>query len=255
MNGPRNFARMETVLALALFGSMIGYLEPAYCEGQRIIDRGTLSDATTPTWVPAGHLNTARHSHTATLLPNGKVLVTGGANTSTILNSAELYDPATGTWSVTGSLNTARIYHTATLLQSGKVLVAGGGVAPSLPNTAEVYDPATGTWSVTGSLAAAHTGHAATLLPNGKVLIVGGTVDFSMLNNAELYDPAIGTWVRPVARRRPAMGIQRRYFQTGVFWSLAESLPLTILMASFPRRATPSCMNRFLALGRKSAPP
>ncbi len=195
MTGPRDLARMKTVLALALFGAMIGYLEPAYCEGQRFIDRGTLSQATAPTWVPTGNLNTPRNSHTATLLTNGKVLVVGGRdNDNHTLDSAELYDPATGTWSVTGALNMARISHTATLLQSGKVLVAGGGVPPGLPNTAEVYDPASGTWSVTGSLAAAHAGHAATLLPNGNVLIVGGRNDFSMLNNAELYDPIAGTW-------------------------------------------------------------
>ena len=66
--------------------------------------------------------------HTATLLPNGKVLVAAGADDSgaVVLSSAELYDPATGSWSSTGSLGTARFRHTATLLPSGKVLVAGG---------------------------------------------------------------------------------------------------------------------------------
>jgi len=54
-----------------------------------------------------GSLNAARYLHTATLLPNGKVLVAGGIN-GNILTSAELYDPASGTWSATGSLNTAR---------------------------------------------------------------------------------------------------------------------------------------------------
>ena len=64
--------------------------------------------------------------HTATLLPNGKVLVAGGSNGGGSLSSAELYDPASGSWSTTGSLATARDYHTATLLPNGKVLVAGG---------------------------------------------------------------------------------------------------------------------------------
>src|SRR6266480_6569817 len=72
-----------------------------------------------------GSLNTARYVHTATLLPNGKVLVAGGDNGSA-LSSAELYDPVSGTWTATGSLGTARKNHTATLLASGKVLVAGG---------------------------------------------------------------------------------------------------------------------------------
>ena len=64
--------------------------------------------------------------HTATLLPNGKVLVAGGSIAAAALSSAELYDPASGTWTATGSLGTARDSHTATLLPNGKVLVAGG---------------------------------------------------------------------------------------------------------------------------------
>ena len=67
-----------------------------------------------------------RSAHTATLLPNGKVLVAGGFNDGGYLSSAELYDPASGTWSATGSLTAARLRHTATLLPNGKVLVAAG---------------------------------------------------------------------------------------------------------------------------------
>ena len=100
-------------------------------------------------WSPTGSLTTARYYHTATLLPNGKVLVAGGYHGTSDgpLASAELYDPATGTWSATGSLGTARIYHTATLLPNGKVLVAGGVASSGSLASAELYDPATGTWS------------------------------------------------------------------------------------------------------------
>src|SRR5438874_8736074 len=71
-------------------------------------------------WRGTGSLNTARFSHTATLLQNGMVLVAGGLdNHRTILSSVELYDPASQTWSVTGSLNTPREVHTATLLPNG----------------------------------------------------------------------------------------------------------------------------------------
>src|SRR5713101_3461485 len=125
-------------------------------------------------WSVTGSLNTARDSHTATLLNSGKVLVAGGYNGG-YLTSAELYDPVAGTWTATGSLNTARTNHTATLLNSGKVLVAGGYNSTSGSLTsAELYDPAAGTWTATGSLNNGRYAHTATLLSNGKVLVAGG---------------------------------------------------------------------------------
>ena len=109
------------------------------------------------TWTGTGRLGTARYWHTATLLPNGKVLVAGGTDDTnypptTYLSSAELYDPGSGTWTATGSLLTARQLHTATLLPSGKVLVAGGHGSDGDLSSADPYDPASGTWTATGSL-------------------------------------------------------------------------------------------------------
>src|SRR5689334_5380210 len=163
------------------------------------LNSSELYDPATRTWSVTGSLNAPRYLHTATLLPNGKVLIAGGITNTTppdfgITASAELYDPVTGTWSVTGRLNRGRFWHTATLLQNGKVLVAAGGGGDS---SAELYDPATGNWSITGGLVMARYGQTATLLQNGKVLIVGGSDDgdlASTLASAELYDPAIGTW-------------------------------------------------------------
>ena len=140
-------------------------------------------------WSYTGNLNTARGHHTATLFPDGKVLVAGGSsNSNDGLNSAEVYDPATETWSYTGNLNAAGD-STATLLTNGKILVAGGG---SNGNSAELYDPGTGTWRSTGNLNTPRGGHTATLLPNGKVLVVGSPG--YGVNSAELYDPATETW-------------------------------------------------------------
>jgi hypothetical protein len=105
----------------------------------------TGDDPASGTWTVTGSLNTARDAHTATLLPNGMVLVAGGIDSLNPLNSAELYDPASGTWTVTGSLNTARDLHTATLLSNGMVLVAGGADSDSNAlDSAELYDPASG---------------------------------------------------------------------------------------------------------------
>jgi Galactose oxidase, central domain len=144
-------------------------------------------DPVSGTWTNTGSLHTARYYHTATLLPNGMVLVAAGSNS----RSAELYDPASGTWAPTGNLNTARLLHTATLLPNGMVLVAGGQGAPA---SAELYDPASGTWTITGSLTDRRYSHAATLLPDGMVLVAGGVVPGSniVLASAELYTSAPG---------------------------------------------------------------
>ena len=71
-------------------------------------------------------MNYGRYLHTASVLTNGKVLVTGGYNGVSYLPSAELYDPSTGLWNITGNMNNTRTYHTASVLTNGKVLVAGG---------------------------------------------------------------------------------------------------------------------------------
>jgi hypothetical protein len=158
----------------------------------------------------------ARGFHTATLLPDGKVLMAGGAfrTNPTVpipcfggMPSTELYDPVSGSFTAARNMDQPRYNHTATLLLTGQVLVTGGiGVITSLPdcddggnppvwNSAELYDPSNGSFATTGSMIAAREAHTASLLAGGKVLIAGGTNEnFVGTKAAEIYDPHTGVF-------------------------------------------------------------
>ena len=150
------------------------------------VSSGELYDPATGTWTTTSALSTGRAYHTATLLPDGRVLVAGGGNASIKFSSAEVFDPATGTWTPTGALGTARSVHEAALLPNGKVLVAGGTAnGSSYFSSAEVFDPASGTWTATGALNFARGFYTATVLSNGKVLVAGGYNGYA-LSSAEV---------------------------------------------------------------------
>jgi hypothetical protein len=165
----------------------------------------TPDEHTAPAWAATGGMIEARAGQTATLLPDGTVLVAGGSSIissiGSLLASAELYDPSSGSWTATRSMIEARAGHTATLLPDGRVLVAGGGIISSIGSllaSAELYDPSSGSWTATGSMIEAPYGHTATLLPNGAVLAAGGCCDDPstghQLAPTELYDPESGSW-------------------------------------------------------------
>jgi hypothetical protein len=177
------------------------------------------------------HMTSARQDHTATLLPDGKVLLAGGRKDDlTVVATAELFDPATSTsTAVSMPMVTPRVFHTATLLRDGKVLLIGGdgGVNGPPLNTAELYDPAAGTFTATGSMITTRRFHTATLLPDGMVLVVGGAGDTKYQQMIEVYDPATGTFSavnaaipalakqgHPAAERQSARG--RRLRRVGI---------------------------------------
>jgi WD40 repeat protein len=148
---------------------------------------------------PSDTMTQSREYQSATLLNDGRVLITGGffeSDTSfSALSSAEIF--ASGTFTQSADLGVARAAHTATLLPDGKVLLAGGaGQATGALNTTELWDPSTGLFTSAGLMADERTRHTATFLPSiGKVLIVGGyDSSYNPLKSAELYDPSTASF-------------------------------------------------------------
>ncbi|XYI01869.1 kelch repeat-containing protein [Sorangium sp. So ce1128] len=164
---------------------------------RRSLKTAELFEPGSGTWQPASPMNAARHSHTATLLQNGRVLVAGGRDhqENQLLDSAELFDPASDRWLLVGSMLDRRQMHTATLLPNGQVLVAGGYGPDGMLDGAEVFDPASERWLRLGPMSAARAQHTATMLQDGRVLVAGGFDSASALNSAEVFVPDSGRWL------------------------------------------------------------
>lgn len=144
------------------------------------------------------NMNIPRAKHTATLLPEGRVLIVGGMQKEgDILSSVETFDPEFNRFLPTGSMISERYGHTATLLRNNQILIAGGADSNgnSLSST-EIYNPATGAFAAAENLNFARANHQAILLDDGKILITGGVdSNHSALSSAEVYDPEKGAFL------------------------------------------------------------
>lgn len=144
-------------------------------------------------------MSVPRADHTATLLPDGNVLIAGGVSGTLFpaLSSAEEYNPFFGTFGPTFSAMTVgRRLQTATPLNNGQVLIAGGWNDAGALNEAELYDPTSLKFTPTASMVNVRGLAAAAQLVNGLVLVAGGKApSTASISSAELYDYAPGTYL------------------------------------------------------------
>jgi len=177
------------ITALASFGSDWLMRSPSIPDLLQQPRRGTL--------VSTEDMRVARAGHTATALPDGRVLVAGGFKEKGSASGAEVYQPDSGKFAPLPPMITPRHSHTATLLRDGRVLIVGGyGEGSGRLADVELFDPANNSFTRTGSLLAARAGHVAVLLTNGRVLVAGGVgPGWTFLASAEVYDPVAGRFL------------------------------------------------------------
>jgi RHS repeat-associated protein len=176
-----------------------------------------LLDVTTGRRTAIASLHHARSGHTATVLPDGAVLILGGTTSDgSVVTAAELFDPATRQFqNLAGLEPLARAGHTATLLSDGRLLIVGGRAGGRPLSSVVLWNAITRVIDESDAgLENARAGHLAVLLPNGSVLISGGRDGAGdIVKRAQVFDPQRSRFVRFDERQRnllPAAPLEAR---------------------------------------------
>lgn len=173
--GEMSTARINCSITLLLNGKVLvtgGY--NGYDKDSIQLNSAEIYNPATNSWASAGNMNAARSNHTAILLPNGKVLVSGGTY------SSELYDPESNTWTLMDNASTC--VGNGILLQNGKVLIFTG-------TQSQLYDPISNKCTTPVKRNENGGSNFIVMLKDGRVLAIG---DCS--TSTEIYDPVSNTW-------------------------------------------------------------
>lgn len=157
-------------------------------------------------WTNEGNMSYAEYGQEGVLLPDGKVFVAGGINSSDRGTSQTMLftDGTPGSWASRANMSTDRklgfMLQPVTISGGGSRVLAAGGASDAcscIRNTAELYNESTNTWTNTPNMNAARIKYASSILSDGRVLVTGGdssTGDTSSLASTEIYDPVANTW-------------------------------------------------------------
>jgi Galactose oxidase, central domain len=218
---PRDYGRVMGRTAASIVVCVITLIGMTGCAGNDRVagPPSATSVLSQPATVSSGVAETLRLAqpravHRATLLNDGRVLITGGCTEPGCGGfdsgrASEFFDPAKRRFEPGPSMQVARASGTATLLTDGRVLLTGGypgeGQAPTA--TAELFDPTTNTFKPAGNMTTPRADHTATLLPDGRVLLCGGyDASGAALRSTELFDPATGRFTPGPAMATPRAG-------------------------------------------------
>lgn len=198
--------RSEHTLTMLADGRVLavgGSTTPSSTGHGRLAQSAEIFDPRTGAWSAAGTLRQARLRHAATLMRDGRVLVSGGSarpgEPGGQLASTEIFDPRTQSWRDGPPLAHPRQLHTATSLIDGRVIVIGGQIwaerMEAVPEV-ELLDVTHSGWRLGAPIPEPRSGHTTTALADGRLLVVGGwNRDHGRTSTVELYDVAHDRWI------------------------------------------------------------
>ena len=196
---PMKYTRKEHTATLLNDGRVLVVGGKSSRNSSDILNSVEIYTPATGLWSDAAPMLSKRYTHAATLLPDGRVLVTGGTNSDGRLNTAEIYDPVSNKWTYVNSMSDSRSGHVATLIKDKNdkyVLMVFGGYSENY-RTVEAYDYLTDIWTRKSQMLETPDpgSFQATVLTDQKVLITGdGFSDDG--DKAFIYNYDLDTWTQ-----------------------------------------------------------